>query len=73
MPRPWIVEFIFEVVIVPPPGPKAVEKDDKAALIEDVSESVETYPAVPSPATVDVIAVIFVPPAPKAVEKDEKD
>ena len=42
VPRPWIVDWILDVVMVPPPGPKAVEKEDKAVLIEDVRDRVET-------------------------------
>jgi hypothetical protein len=41
---------------------------------EDVNDNVERYPAVPKPATVDVISVMFVfPPGPIAVEKVERD
>jgi hypothetical protein len=65
---------MLELVIVPPPGPKAVEKLDSAALIEDVKDSVETYPAVPNPATVEFILelVMVPPPGPKAVENEDK-
>ena len=59
-------------VILVPPGPKAVEKEERAPAIEDVKDKVETYPAVPNPATVEVMAVILVPPGPKAVEKEDR-
>ena len=39
---------------------------------EDVRDKVETYPALPRPATVDVNVSILVPPGPKAVEKEER-
>jgi hypothetical protein len=42
-------------------------------IIDDVNDKLEIYPAVPKPATVDVISVMFVfPPGPNAVEKEER-
>jgi hypothetical protein len=60
--------------MVPPPGPNAVEKEDIAALIDDVRDKVDTYPTVPRPATVDwILDVVMVPPpGPNAVEKEDK-
>jgi hypothetical protein len=52
-PRPATVDT--NVVILVPPGPNAVEKEDKAWLMDDVKDKVETYPAVPNPATVETI------------------
>ena len=41
------------LVIFIPPGPNAVEKEDIESFIEENNESVETYPALPKPVTVD--------------------
>ncbi len=40
--------------------------------VVEARDALETYPAEPRPATVDVIEVISVPPGPKAVEKEER-
>ncbi len=59
-PSPVTVEVIFAKLIVPPPGPKALEKDEIAAPIkfvveinEDAKEAEEIYPTEPNPSTVD--------------------
>ncbi len=64
----------------PPPGPNAVENEEKLWLIkfvvemkEEVREAEEIYPAEPNPVTVDVkLAIDKPPPGPNAVEKEEK-
>ena len=64
----------------PPPGPNAVENEEKAVsrncvveTIEDVRDNVETYPAFPNPPTVESrFAEVKPPPGPNAVEKEEK-
>ncbi len=60
-PRPVTVEANW-VVLIPPPGPKAVENEEKLWLMklvveinEDVNEAVEIYPLEPRPITVELI------------------
>ena len=40
-------------------------------MIDDVNDKLETYPAVPKPATVEFMLIIFIPPGPNAVENDD--
>jgi hypothetical protein len=45
----------FIVLMVPPPMvPIAVENEETAATMDDVTESVDAYPIVPRPVTVEV-------------------
>jgi hypothetical protein len=51
-----MVERLLGMDAIPPPpiAPNAVEKEEMAAVIDELRDNVETYPAVPKPATVDV-------------------
>ena len=65
VPRPTTVDIKFADVRFPDPtAPNAVEKEDNEPLIEDMTVSVEAYPIVPNPATVetrDVFVKIVMP------------
>ena len=52
--------------MIPPPGPKAVEKEEKEReikLVVEIKERVETYPEDPRPLTVDVKLLVIASPA----------
>ena len=58
-PRPVTVDVRF-AVLIPPPGPNAVEKEEKeretklaVEIKEDVKEALEMYPIDPRPVTVE--------------------
>jgi hypothetical protein len=72
-PNPSTVDLRFDVLI-PPPGPNAVEKEEKLwemKLVVEMRDSVETYPEDPNPCTVET--KLFVSALTYAVEKEEKD
>ena len=71
VPRPITVDTNFSCVTSPEINPKDVDNEEIAAAIELFMDNVDTYPAVPNPATVEPITDISAPPGPNAVEKLE--
>ncbi len=59
-PRPVTVEANW-VVLIPPPGPKAVENEEKLWLMKfvvEIRDAVEIYPLEPRPMIVELIGVM---------------